>query len=286
VETQYVRDFRVRHFDCDVQGHMYAPNYIGLVEESAYEALLDATSIPTGSRWFPHALYARHKGSLMDADTAKVESAFSYETDGQLKCKCTIANAGTGDKVAYIEAQWKLSGSGAIDRASAPSTSDEELELGISADKRLGAAAQLSLPGISEQPVVFSRKVEVRDVDRVATATFKALADYMVEAGVRGAEEFGWPYSRIREEGIGFFVREQWIRCISGISLRDNLEITTWVSDFKRLSGTRNYEIRDSMDSSHAVKAQTIWACADITTGAPTRLPAEFLADISPHLLQ
>lgn len=286
MESKYVGDFRVRHFDCDVQGHMHAPNYIGLLEESAHRALFDSPTIETANRWLPHVLYARHTGSLIDGDTARVESEFSHEADSQLICKCSIANAGTGADVANIEAGWVLSKSEAIEGASDFTVPDETSEHGVPVSAHLGKAAQLSLPKLSKEPVAFARKVEISDVDRLTTATFKAMADYMVEAGVRGAEEFGWPFVRILEAGIGFFVREQWIRCLRGITLRDDIEITTWVSDFKRLSGTRNYELRDATDGSVVVKAQTVWACVDITTGAPTRVPAEFLADISPHLTQ
>lgn len=286
MESKSIRDFHVRHFDCDVQGHMYAPNYIGLVEESAYEALMDAISTQTTNRWLPHVLYVRHKGSLTDADTAMIESEFFHETDGHLICICNISKAGTGENVAYVEARWVLSESGSIDGASVSGSSDEMLELGVSAGRQLRKAAQLAMPKSPEKPVVFSKKVEIRDVDQLTIATFKAIADYMVEAGMRGAEEFGWTFDRIREAGIGFYVREQWIKCIRGISLRDELEITTWVSDAKRVSGTRNYELRDAMDGSHVVQAQTVWACVDTTTGAPSRLPIEFLADISPHLSQ
>jgi acyl-CoA thioester hydrolase len=284
METNVVGNFQIRHYECDVQGHMYAPNYIALVEESAYEALSDMVSTDGNTRWLPRALYARHKGSLTDEDTAKVMSEILHETDRQLICRCNIANARTGDDAAYIEAQWVMSSRGAIEGLPVDAAPSKSAESAGSSDRQLSKAERLSLPERPERPVVFTRKVEVRDVDRSTTTTFKALADYMVEAGVRGAEEFGWPFDRVREAGIGFFVREQWIKCLKGISLRDELEISTWVSDFKRISGIRNYELRDVIDPGPVVKAQTVWACVDISTGAPTRLPNEFVADIQPHM--
>lgn len=106
----------------------------------------------------------------------------------------------------------------------------------------------------------------------------------MVEAGVRGAEEIGWSIARMREAGFGFVVREQWIHCLSRVSLRDEIEVATWVSDFKRVSGARNYELKRVEDASPVMKARTIWACVNISTGSPARIPPEFLNDISPHM--
>lgn len=284
MRASFIGNFSVRHYECDVQGHMYAPNYIALAEESAYETLSGEASTPTNRRWLPQALYARHRSSLRAQDTAELMSEISYDLDSQLICRCTIADGRTGEEAAYIEAQWVMSDTEETGGIPIVAASSGLAESERSGDRQLSKAEQLSLPNRAEQPVAFARKVEVRDVGRSRTATFKALADYMVEAGVRGAEEFGWPLDRVREAGIGFFIREQWIRCFRGTSFRDELDITTWVSNLKRVSAIRNYEIRNAAKSEPSVQAQTIWACVDITSGAPAKIPNEFVADIWPHI--
>lgn len=57
----------------------------------------------------------------------------------------------------------------------------------------------------------------------------------------------------------------------------DKLEACTWVCDTKRAGFNRRYQIIRLSDGVTVMRALTQWACINMETGRPTRLPPEFV---------
>src|SRR5690625_1400339 len=61
--------------------------------------------------------------------------------------------------------------------------------------------------------------------------------------------------------------------CLAG----DKLEVCTWVCDTKRAGFNRRYQIIRLADGVTVMRALTRWACINMETGRPTRMPPEFV---------
>lgn len=124
----------------------------------------------------------------------------------------------------------------------------------------------------------------MRDINPSGLVVFSGISVPLVEAGLRGAEERGWDYARMREAGISFFLREHWIRFLKLLSFRDDIDVTTWISPFKRVSVSRHTEVGRQGYRPPVRVARSLWACMDPTSGAPTRIPPEVDTDFAPQM--
>lgn len=79
-------------------------------------------------------------------------------------------------------------------------------------------------------------------------------------------------------ENTGWFVREHRIRYLNPAYLGDEIEVRTWISEWKRVRRIRKYEFARKADGKVIVKGETQWVFVELTTGRPIALPAEMLA--------
>ena len=65
--------------------------------------------------------------------------------------------------------------------------------------------------------------------------------------------------------------------------LGDQLEAATWIVDWDRkLTMERRFQIRRPADDCTVLRARMKFACVDLETGRPRRLPPEFVAGYGP----
>ena len=98
---------------------------------------------------------------------------------------------------------------------------------------------------------------------------------WMQDAGRRHPEailEFKQP------ENTGWFVREHRIEYLAPAFLGDEIEVRTWIAEWKRVRAQRRYEFIRKADGKVIVKGETQWIFVELTSGRPIPIPADMLA--------
>jgi acyl-CoA thioesterase FadM len=83
---------------------------------------------------------------------------------------------------------------------------------------------------------------------------------------------------------IGWVIRKAHIEYLQQARIGDRLLITTYLSDIKRASAIRHYLIRDEKSEELVARAYLLFASIDLSTGRPTRIPADTLAALTPNI--
>lgn len=122
---------------------------------------------------------------------------------------------------------------------------------------------------------LFKRRFRVRhyELDSFGHVNNVVYVNYMQEAAIEASRDAGFGPAWYRERGVGWVIRQLSIRYYLPASYDDELEITTWVSDVRRVQSTREYAISRTQDGVRVARARANWVYLDLETGQPARLP-------------
>jgi YbgC/YbaW family acyl-CoA thioester hydrolase len=242
------RTFRIRRYECDAYGHLNNTAYLRYLEEVEIEAGLDGGGDPgvrTTDIQFVQPV------SFGDEVTVIAESMRE-----SLRRSYQFQNASTGETVARATAEWGN-----------PDSSAESV-----------------IPPPPEPPeavFVQRRLVEWRDVDQTARVSPATLSAFAEDCGVDLCADYGWPMQRCTDEGFAMVLRRHQILYGQPLSLGDELEITTFASDLRRVTAIRHYLLASGGKPVARFRSQYVWV--DIDTMRPIRIPARFLEDFRPN---
>ena len=108
--------------------------------------------------------------------------------------------------------------------------------------------------------------------------------DYCSDCGFATTSHFGWPVSRMIDNGFGIFYRTIDIEYLQPAVLDDQLDVAAWLSDIKRVTGMRHFAITRARDGAPIARANALCVCADLKTGGPTRWPESVRADLAANV--
>jgi acyl-CoA thioester hydrolase len=130
----------------------------------------------------------------------------------------------------------------------------------------------------------FTRRFRVRhyELDSFHHVNNAIYANYMQEAAIEASTEAGYSPAWYHEHGAGWVIRQLSIRYYLQAGYGDELEVTTWVSDMKRVTSNREYKITRTRDGAPVARARANWVYLDLKTGQPLRIPKEFEKDFDP----
>jgi acyl-CoA thioester hydrolase len=97
----------------------------------------------------------------------------------------------------------------------------------------------------------------------------------MNEAAIAHSSANGWTTQRYIELGASWFSRKHTIEYLTPSLEGDKLVVRTGVSDWKGVRSTRNYRFVRIRDDKVVAVAETLWVFVNLSTGKPTRTPAE-----------
>jgi medium-chain acyl-[acyl-carrier-protein] hydrolase len=134
---------------------------------------------------------------------------------------------------------------------------------------------------------VYQWRFHVRSYDvaangQVGTATYLRFCE---EGATQASADAGYDYYWYRERGQMWVVRKITMRFFAPAQHGEDIELQTWVSDFKRVQSNREYDLRRiEVDGSLTplVRARANWAYLNAETMMPERVPAEFLTNFDP----
>jgi acyl-CoA thioester hydrolase len=130
----------------------------------------------------------------------------------------------------------------------------------------------------------YTRRFRVRhyELDSFNHVNNAIYANYMQEAAIEASTEAGYSPIWYREHGTGWVVRQLAIRYHLQAAYGDELEITTWVSDARRVTSNREYNLIRVSDGAPVARARVNWVYIDLKTGQPNRIPKEFEKNFDP----
>ena len=129
-------------------------------------------------------------------------------------------------------------------------------------------------------PRTYTRHFRVRstDCDAAGHVGHAVYLRYMQEAAFEASTDAGYGPARYAEMGVTWLIRRSRIDYLHPLRYGDEIDVTTYVADFRRVRSQRNYEMARSSDGVMVALAATDWAFLDTHTGAPTRIPQEMIA--------
>jgi acyl-CoA thioester hydrolase len=101
---------------------------------------------------------------------------------------------------------------------------------------------------------------------------------YMEEAAFNASAAVGYPKERYESMGHLWLARETDIEYLQPLFYGDNVEIKTWVADFRRVRSIRRYEFRHAGSDELVARASTDWVYLDRATMRPSAVPPEMVA--------
>jgi len=283
------RTFRVRHYECDLYGHVNHANYLRYMQEAAFDASAAvgydlARYEAMGRIWLVRETDITYLRPLTYGDSVIVKTWVLDFRRVRSRRAYALRLAGTDEPVVEAVTDWVFLDRETLRPASVPREMVAAFLPGGSPD---GIPPREHFPKAAPQPAgVFKmrRRVRWRDIDgagHVNNATYMA---YIEDCGVQVAAAHGWPMGRIMDTGFAIVARRYRIDYRQPALLDEELEIATWVSDVKRATAVRHYTITRVADGELLARAHVLWVWVDLKTGRPIRIPPGFLENFAANI--
>jgi acyl-CoA thioester hydrolase len=130
----------------------------------------------------------------------------------------------------------------------------------------------------------FSRRFRVRhyELDSFGHVNNAVYVNHMQEAAIEASTDGGFGPAWYSENGARWVIRQLSIRYYLPAEYGDELEVTTWVSQVRRVTTTREYAIARVSDAARVARARVTWVYLDRDTSQPKRLPSQFATVMEP----
>lgn len=131
---------------------------------------------------------------------------------------------------------------------------------------------------------VYAWRFRVRTYELGARSQVKlnAYQNYMEEAAIQASGSHGFDWRWYQARGSMWVARKITLRYGAPALYPDELEMQTWVSDFRRVSSNREYLLRRVNDGALVLRARTNWVYLDTASMRPQRVPDEFRTAFDP----
>jgi acyl-CoA thioester hydrolase len=118
--------------------------------------------------------------------------------------------------------------------------------------------------------------VRTYEIDQYGHVNNTIYPNYLEEAATQASNAAGYSLQWYLEQGCFWLVRKWSIRYLQPAVYGDELAITTWVSDFRRVQSNREYLLTRVRDGVELLRARTNWVFVDAQTLQPRRVFPEF----------
>jgi acyl-CoA thioester hydrolase len=126
---------------------------------------------------------------------------------------------------------------------------------------------------------VWRLQVRIYELNALGRVNNTMYARYLEEAAVRASADAGYGYTWYAENGTIWVIRKLYLRYDAPAVYGDELEITTWVADFRRVQSHREYEVRRVRDGRMVLRGRANWVYVDRETLRPLRIPLAMMRD-------
>jgi acyl-CoA thioester hydrolase len=281
----YQCTFRVRHYECDAYGHVNNANYLRYMQEAAFDASAAAgydyaRYQQMGTGWLIRETDIEYLRPLRYGDSVAVTTWVADFQRVRSRRDYTMSLAGTGEPVARAHTDWVY-----LNHATGrPAAIPPEMVLAFCPE----GAPSLPRPRVSTPAAPPSgtfrmrRRARWQDLDPAEHVNNAVYLSYIEDGGIQALAARGWPLDRLAGLGLGIVARRIQIEYRAQAVLDDELEIATWVTDVRNTSAIRHHVITRVSDGAVVTVAQVHGVWVNLATGRPTRMPADYRAEVAP----
>ncbi len=118
------------------------------------------------------------------------------------------------------------------------------------------------------------RSYEVGAAGEVHPATY---LNYLEEMAIQASEALGFDYDWYLSHRWMWLVRKLTLREYAPAGINDELQLTTWISESRRVQANREYALRRASDDKLLLRGRHNWVFVNMETMLPERFPPEFV---------
>jgi acyl-CoA thioester hydrolase len=283
----HVSAFKIRYHECDAYGHLNNTNYARFMQESAFDA---SAALGYDSAWYMKSNCAfiiraseiEYIKPVLYGDTIEVKTWVSDFRRVSSRRRYEMRSAKTGEIVCKAHSDWAF-----IDRTTLrPIAIPDELARAFMPDVQ-GEVSREKFPDSPAPPegaYTMRRAVRFHDIDGMNHVNNAAYLEYCEDCGFECVAHFGWSASRMMSLGFGIVYRKLWIEHLQAAQLDDEIDVVAWLSDVRRVSGTRHFTLTRVRDGALLARCVTYAACVNLQTSLPMRWHEDMLKDFKTNI--
>lgn len=286
----HTRTFRVRNYECDAYGHMNSVNYLRFMQEAAFDATAAAGYgmqhyMEVGQFWLARESQVKFLRPVKYDQSVSIKTWIVDTRRFRSKRRYEFRLEGEEELAAEAHTDWVY-----VDgETGRPTHIPDELIKAFFADgEPAGAMPRDRFPKAPPAPdgaVIYLHRVAWRDLDEMRHVNNANYLAFLEDAGAEALRQYGWPLSRSLENGHGWAARDMRIEYKAQPRLGDELEITTYLSDMKRIGCRRWYFVRIKGSQALAAQAYVDWIFIDVESGWPVRVPEGLATDLASNIV-
>lgn len=286
----FKRVFRVRHYECDAYGHLNNVNYVRYMQETALDASADIgwtteryQSI--GHQWLIRETHIEYLQALHWNDEVEVTTYVVDFRRVQSRRHYEFRRVSDNVLVAQADTNWVYLNTETQKPARIPDTMIRDFSYDSLADNT--PYQKFSTPPPAPDGVFhLQKRAEWRDIDTVGHVNNAAYMSYCEDASTQVGRDLGWTMKRMIDEGFALVLRRFHIQYLQPALLDDDITISTWVSDVKRATAFRHYDLVRQSDKERLARAYSMIVCFDLDKQRPMRVPQHFLDAFSANIVK
>lgn len=281
-------EFSVRHYECDMYGHVNHANYLRYMQESAFSASaavgFSAQRYESlNLQWLAYETDIEYVSAARYGDVVTVKT---WVADFRRVRSLRMYELYVGDKrIANGSTDWVL-----LDTKSMYPTSitPDIIEAYARGEIVTEAPRRESLPNPPKMPegaFKIRRRVEWDDIDAAGHVNNAVYLNYISDCGMQSGRAVGWSMAQVHAMGYGQFARRHQIEYKAAAVMDDELEICMWMSDIRRASQMNYYTIRHISDNKLIANVRTLAVWIDLATQGVVSIPKAYLDAVAPMIV-
>lgn len=124
--------------------------------------------------------------------------------------------------------------------------------------------------------------VRIFDVDLYGVLRTNVLLRFFWQTASDATAAIGFDIDWYERQGALWIIRRTEVELAAPVHHRDELAVSTWVADIRRVRSQREYEVRRTGDGTLVARGSTDWVYVDLRRGVPITPPAELQAALMP----
>lgn len=281
-------EFPVRHYECDMYGHVNHANYLRYMQESAFSAsaAVGFSAQRYASLNLQWLAYETDIEYLHPARYGDVVTVKTWVADFRRVRSLRMYELYVGDKrIANGSTDWVL-----VDTQTMyPTSITPEIVAAYARGEVVTEAPRReSLPPPPQMPdgaFKIRRRVEWDDIDAAGHVNNAVYLNYISDCGMQSGRAVGWSMAKVHAMGYGQFARRHQIEYKAAALLDDELEICMWMSDVRRASVMNYYTIRRISDNKLIANVRTLAVWIDLATQGVVSIPKAYLDAVAPMIV-
>lgn len=284
----FKRRFRVRHYECDAYGHLNNVNYVRYMQETALDASTavgwdSARYTAIGHQWLIRETDIEYLQPLLWNDEVEVISYVIEFRRIQSRRYYEFRRVSDDALMAKATTNWVFLNTETNKPARVPEAMIQDF-----APDPLPDMLYERFPKPPPQPSgVFrlQQRAQWRDIDTVGHLNNAAYMTYCEDASTQVGRDRNWQMQRMIDAGFALIFRRFRIQYLQPAFLDDTIEISTWVSDLKRATAIRHYDLKRVQDDEQLARAYSLIVCFDLNKQRPMRVPQDLLDDFADNIV-